>query len=474
MAKEIKVPQISEGVETAVISEILVSKGDKIEEDQSVISVETDKATAEVPATSGGTIKEIKVSEGDEVNVGDVIIILEDDDDDEDSEEKEEKETTDKEKDTSKKKKEDSEKDEDDSDSEENKEDESTSKKKDKEQKKDKATEEPVEDKGDEDEKDDKNGDDVKKKSKSSKSKKEKDTDETSSKEVYASPGVRRLARELGVDIKEISGSGESGRITEKDVKEYKEGGSKKSSSGQAKLPDFSKWGAVETKPLNSIKKTTAKNVLASWQSIPHVFQFGEADISGVETYIEDHHEKVEKAGGKLTLTAILTKIVATALRKFPTFNASIDMDKEEMILKKYVNINIAVATEEGLLVPVIKNADQKSIKDLSVEISEIAEKARKQKLSKEDMEGGNFSISNLGGIGGTNFTPIVYHPQVAILGISRATTKPVYIDGKFEPRSILPLSLSYDHRLIDGADGAGFMNWLVKALEDPYEALLG
>ena len=461
MAKEIKVPQISEGVETAVISEILVSKGDKIEEDQSVISVETDKATAEVPATSGGTIKEIKVSEGDEVNVGDVIIILEDDDDDEDSEEKEEKETTDKEKDTSKKKKEDSEKDEDDSDSEENKEDESKSKEKDDEQEEDDENE------------DEKDGDE-KKKNKETKSKKEKDTDEASSNEVYASPGVRRLARELGVNLKEINGSGESGRITEKDVKEYKEGGSTKSSSGQAKLPDFSKWGAVETKPLNSIKKTTAKNVLASWQSIPHVFQFGEADISGVETYIEDHNEKVEKAGGKLTLTAILTKIVATALHKFPTFNASIDMDKEEMILKKYVNINIAVATEEGLLVPVIKNADQKSIKDLSVEISEIAEKAREQKLSKEDVEGGNFSISNLGGIGGTNFTPIVYHPQVAILGISRATTKPVYIDGKFEPRSILPLSLSYDHRLIDGADGAAFMNWLVKALEDPYEALLG
>jgi pyruvate dehydrogenase E2 component (dihydrolipoamide acetyltransferase) len=296
MAKEIKVPQISEGVETAVISEILVSKGDKIEEDQSVISVETDKATAEVPATSGGTIKEIKVSEGDEVNVGDVIIILEDDDDDEDSEEKEEKETTDKEKDTSKKKKEDSEKDEDDSDSEENKEDESKSKEKDDEQEEDDENE------------DEKDGDE-KKKNKETKSKKDKDTDEASSKEVYASPGVRRLARELGVNLKEINGSGESGRITEKDVKEYKEGGSKKSSSGQAKLPDFSKWGAVETRPLNSIKKTTAKNVLASWQSIPHVFQFGEADISGVETYIEDHNEKVEKAGGKLTLQPYLPRL---------------------------------------------------------------------------------------------------------------------------------------------------------------------
>ena len=464
MAKEIKVPQISEGVDTAVISEILVSKGDKIEEDQSVISVETDKATAEIPATAGGTIKEIKVSEGDEVSVGDVIIVLEDDG--KDSEEKEEGKASDEEEETSANKKEEAEKEEEELDSDEKEKDDSSSDEKE-------EDEETKESEADEDEDEDEE-DAEKKKSKGSEAKKDKATDGDSSKEVYASPGVRRLARELGVNLEEISGSGESGRITEKDIKEYKEGGSKKSSSSQAKLPDFSKWGAVENKPLNNIKKTTAKNVLASWQSIPHVFQFGEADISGVETYIEDHKDKVEKAGGKLTLTAILTKIVATALHKFPTFNASIDMDKEEMILKKYVNINIAVATEDGLLVPVIKNADQKSISDLSVEISEIAEKAREQKLSKEDMEGGNFSISNLGGIGGTNFTPIVYHPQVAILGISRATTKPVYIDGKFEPRSILPLSLSYDHRLIDGADGAGFMNWLVKALEDPYEALLG
>ena len=182
----------------------------------------------------------------------------------------------------------------------------------------------------------------------------------------------------------------------------------------------------------------------------------------------------MEEAGGKRSLTEILIKVLATALHKFPMFNASIDMEKEDMIRNKYVNINISVATDEGLLVPVIKNADQKSIKDLSVEISEIAQKARDQKLSNEDMEGGNFSISNLGGIGGTNFTPIVYHPQVAILGVSRASIKPVYIDDNFEPRSILPLSLSYDHRLIDGADGASFMNWMVKALEDPYEALLG
>lgn len=471
MAKEIKIPQISEGVDTATVSEILVSKGDKIKKDQAVIAVETDKASTEIPSTFSGTVKEIKVSEGDEVSVGDVIIILEEAE--ETSEEKEhsgdekEKKETSEEKENGKK------------EEKQEKTSEEKVKKKTKEKEKKETSEEKKEGKeksaeqDDEDESKDEDKDDEKKKS-SEKSEKDKSADKKSSKEVYASPGVRRLARELGVNIQEIEGSGDSGRITEKDVKNHKEGGGKKSGPAQPELPDFSQWGAVETKPLNNIKKITAKNVLQSWQSIPHVFQFGEADISGIENYIEEHKEKVEKAGGKLTLTAILTKVVATALHKFPEFNASIDMDKEEMILKKYVNINIAVATDEGLLVPVIKNADQKSIKDLSVEITEIAQKARDQKLSNEDMEGGNFSISNLGGIGGTNFTPIVYHPQVAILGVSRASIRPVYIDDNFEPRSILPLSLSYDHRLIDGADGASFMNWMVKALEDPYEALLG
>lgn len=469
MAKEIKIPQISEGVETATISEILVSKGDKIKKDQAVIAVETDKASTEIPSTFSGTVKEIKVSEGDEVSVGDVIIILEEGEEASDDE-KEEKEASEG-KENGKKE----EKQEKTSEEKEKKETKEKEKKENSEEKKEgeeKSAEQEDEDESKDDSKDE--AKDEEKKKLSEKSEKDKAEDKKSSKEVYASPGVRRLARELGVNIQEIEGSGDSGRITEKDVKNHKEGGGKKSGAGQPELPDFSKWGAVETKPLNNIKKITAENVLQSWQSIPHVFQFGEADISGIESYIEDHKEKVEEAGGKLTLTAILTKVVATALHKFPMFNASIDMEKEEMILKKYVNINIAVATEKGLLIPVIKNADQKSIKDLSVEITEIAQKARDQKLSKEDMEGGNFSISNLGGIGGTNFTPIVYHPQVAILGVSRASIKPVYIDDNFEPRSILPLSLSYDHRLIDGADGASFMNWMVKALEDPYEALLG
>ena len=444
MAKEIKIPQISEGVDTAIISEILVAEGDTIEDDQAVVSVETDKATAEVPSTAAGTVKEIKVSEGDEVKVGAVVVILEADE--EEDEQEEENTSSDDEKETEEA---------DQAPSDEEKEDEDEK--------------EETDDNDDEEE----NKKEDKESSEDSEEKKHKDSSSKSSDKVYASPGVRRLARELEVDLQEIEGSGESGRITEKDVKNHKKSGDQKTGSSLEKLPDFSKWGAIETQKLNNIKKATAKNMTASWQSIPHVFQFGEADISGIEAYIEKHQENVEKAGGKLTLTSILTKIVATALHQFPKFNASIDMEKEEMILKKYVNINIAVATEEGLLVPVIKNADQKSIKDLSVEIAKIAEKARAGKLSNKEMEGGNFSISNLGGIGGTNFTPIVYHPQVAILGISKASTKPVYINGKFEPRSILPLSLSYDHRLIDGADGAAFINWIEKALEDPYEALL-
>ena len=450
MAKEIKIPQISEGVDTAIISEILVAEGDTIEEDQAVVSVETDKATAEVPSTAAGTVKEIKVSEGDEVKVGAVVVILEADE--EEDEQEEENTSSDDEKETE-------EADQDPSD----------------EEKEDEDEKEETDDNDDDDEEENKKED--KESSEDSEEKKQKDSSSTSTKKssdkVYASPGVRRLARELEVNLQELEGSGESGRITEKDVKNHKNSDGQKTGSSLEKLPDFSKWGAIEIQKLNNIKKATAKNMTASWQSIPHVFQFGEADISGIEAYIEKHQEKIEKAGGKLTLTSILTKIVAAALHQFPKFNASIDMEKEEMILKKYVNINIAVATEKGLLVPVIKNADQKSIKDLSVEIAEIAEKARAGKLSNEDMEGGNFSISNLGGIGGTNFTPIVYHPQVAILGISKASTKPVYIDGKFEPRSILPLSLSYDHRLIDGADGAAFIHWIEKALEDPYEALL-
>ena len=475
MAKEIKVPQIGDGVESATVSEVLVAEGDKIEKDQSVIAVESDKASVEVPSSAAGTIKEIKISEGDEVEVGQVIILLEESDEDqtdedngEASEEEKEKENTSEE-----------ENENEDEDSEEKQS--GKKKKKIKEENPEDNDEEPEEDDADENQ-------DEKKSSKKDESEADKTSEEKENKKsgksssgesstgagIQASPGTRRLARELGVDLTELAEE-ISGRVSEKDVKEFAKKDSPKSTrSASISLPDFEKWGSVERKPLNNIRKATAKNVTASWQSVPHVFQFDEADITDIQQYLEVNQDKAEKAGGKLTITALLTKIVASALVRFPKFNASIDMENEEMILKNYVNIGIAVATEKGLLVPVIKDADKKSIIEIATELTNIAEKARDGKLSKEDMEGANFSISNLGGIGGTNFTPIVPAFQVAILGISRSAKKPVYIDDEFKPREILPLSLSYDHRLIDGADGAAFINWITQALEDPYKALLG
>ena len=473
MAKEIKVPQIGDGVESATVSEVLVAEGDKIEKDQSVIAVESDKASVEVPSSAAGTIKEIKISEGDEVEVGQVIILLEESDDDETDEDNGETSEEEKEKENT------SEEENENEDSEEKQS--GKKKKKIREENPEDNDEEPEEDDADENQDDKKSSKkDEPEAGKTSEEKENKKSGKSSSGEsstgagIQASPGTRRLARELGVDLTELAEE-ISGRVSEKDVKEFAKKDSPKSTrSASISLPDFEKWGSVERKPLNNIRKATAKNVTASWQSVPHVFQFDEADITDIQQYLETNQDKAEKAGGKLTITALLTKIVASALVRFPKFNASIDMENEEMILKNYVNIGIAVATEKGLLVPVIKDADKKSIIEIATELTNIAEKARDGKLSKEDMEGANFSISNLGGIGGTNFTPIVPAFQVAILGISRSAKKPVYIDDEFKPREILPLSLSYDHRLIDGADGAAFINWITQALEDPYKALLG
>ena len=475
MAKEIKVPQIGDGVESATVSEVLVAEGDKIEKDQSVIAVESDKASVEVPSSAAGTIKEIKISEGDEVEVGQVIILLEESDDDETDEDNGEASEEEKEKENTSEE----ENEEEDEDSEEKQS--GKKKKKIKEENPEDNDEEPEEDDADENQDDKKSSKkDEPEAGKTSEEKENKKSGKSSSGEsstgagIQASPGTRRLARELGVDLTELAEE-ISGRVSEKDVKEFAKKDSPKSTrSASISLPDFEKWGSVERKPLNNIRKATAKNVTASWQSVPHVFQFDEADITDIQQYLEVNQDKAEKAGGKLTITALLTKIVASALVRFPKFNASIDMENEEMILKNYVNIGIAVATEKGLLVPVIKDADKKSIIEIATELTNIAEKARDGKLSKEDMEGANFSISNLGGIGGTNFTPIVPAFQVAILGISRSAKKPVYVDDEFKPREILPLSLSYDHRLIDGADGAAFINWITQALEDPYKALLG
>ncbi len=292
---------------------------------------------------------------------------------------------------------------------------------------------------------------------------------------VPAAPSVRRLARELGVDIAQVAGSGNHGRISFADVKSFLQRQSSTQSNGngvaipQIQLPDFSKYGEVERQTMSGIRRATADHMARCWATVPHVTQFDRADITDLEKLRKQFGAKVEKAGGKLTVTAIALKVVASALKAFPQFNASIDMASNEIVLKKYVNIGVAVDTDRGLLVPVIRDVDKKNIAQLSAELTTLGEKARTKKTTLEEMQGGCFTITNLGGIGGTNFAPIVNTPEVAILGISRGTMEPVWNGSSFEPRLMMPLSLSYDHRAIDGADGARFLRWIAQALEQPF-----
>jgi pyruvate dehydrogenase E2 component (dihydrolipoamide acetyltransferase) len=301
---------------------------------------------------------------------------------------------------------------------------------------------------------------------------------------VPAAPNARRIARELGVNIAAVKGSGPNGRITLDDVKRHANRLMQAMQAGvpveqpgvgvgvnRPSLPDFSKWGSVDYQPMSNIRRATARQMEVAWSNIPHVTQFHKADITNLEQIRKQFGPKAEAAGGKLTVTAILLKVVVSALKEFPQFNASIDMEKEEVIYKKYYHIGVAVDTDRGLLVPVIRDVDKKNIIELSVELGEVAAKARDRKLSLADMQGGTFTITNLGGIGGTNFTPIVNSPEVAILGVARGAMEPV-LDrqtGQFEPRMMLPVALSYDHRIIDGADGARFANWVVQYLEQPF-----
>ena len=229
------------------------------------------------------------------------------------------------------------------------------------------------------------------------------------------------------------------------------------------------KWGEVERQPWSNIRRATSEHLSYAWNTIPHVTQFDKADVTALEELRKKHKEQVAKAGGNLTVTAMLVRILATAVRKFPQFNASIDIERGEIVYKKYVNVGVAVDTDRGLLVPVIRNADEKNITQIAVELNQLAEKARDKKLTVDDMSGGCMTISNLGGIGGTYFTPIVNWPEVAILGVSRGAIEPMWKDGAFEPVQLLPLSLSYDHRVIDGADAMRFLRWVVEAVEQPF-----
>lgn len=458
MIKEIKIPEISENVESGTVVSVLVKVGDKVGADDAVIEFETEKAVVEIPAQVEGEIAEILVKEGDEKKIGDVIAKVETD---KPAAEDQPKGQTGKEPQT----------------------------RKDNKSKEGGAQEEKKTEKQVSSEDEDKSATGVEKqdrreappdKIERAEPQQSQSTDEDDKVDKQppapAGPAPRRLARELGVDIHEVKGSGPGGRITEADVKAHVKAGGTGSpapSGGPPEvppLPDFSRWGEVEIEELTNVRRITAQGTSRSWQIIPHVTQFDEADVTDLQTFLDKNAAKVEKAGGKLTITAVLMKVCASALKRFPKFNASIEMRERRLIYKHYVHIGLMVDTPRGLLVPVVRDADAKSITQLAVDIVDLAGRARNKKIKPDEMEGATFSISNQGGIGGVGFTPVILWPQAAILGVSRASTRAVYNkDGAFSPRMILPLSLSYDHRIIDGADAARFMRFVCESLEQAF-----
>jgi pyruvate dehydrogenase E2 component (dihydrolipoamide acetyltransferase) len=467
MIQEVKLPEVSENIESGDVVKVLVKAGDVIELEQPVIELETDKAMFEVPSTAKGKVVEVKVKEGESINIGSVILTVETDASAEEAE-RDKKEVESK---TEEKKEE---------IKEEGKE------------KKEAKQEEP--ERKDMEEKEAKpkeaSKEEPKEEKKQEKSQEEKKTEpqdkgeRISTAAAPASPSVRRLARELGLDINDVPGTGPSGRISEDDVKAHVKqlvsrkpaagsgGGAGKGISYQP-LPDFSKWGEIRKEPMSKVRRLTAESMTYAWTTIPMVTQFDKADITSFEEFRKKYNKTPDAEKGPLTVTSLLVKLVTAALKKFPQFNSSIDMESEEVIFKSFYNIGIAVDTDRGLLVPVIKNSDKKNIHEISVELTDLAARTRDKKIKPDEMEGGTFTISNLGGIGGTAFTPIVYSPQVAILGVSRASKEPVFTDNGFSPKLMLPLSLTYDHRIIDGADAARFLRWICEALEHPYMVLL-
>lgn len=450
MKKDIKIPDIAENVEKGTISNVLVTEGDEVDLEQPLVEVETDKATTDIPSPFKGKILEIKVSQGEEVKVNQIIMIIEVND----GEQKDENEIKEKVKENVEVKPE----------KKEGKagDEEAITHEEKREQVKDDISEEK-EDAG-------------------YKQETKKKEEPERKKEVYhgsdipASPSARKYAREAGVELSGVKGSGPGERITIDDIKKLASDLQKPEKDltyEEPDLPDFAQWGETERKSMSNVRKLTAETTSLSWSTIPHVTQFDKADITRLDEFRKEHSKTVEKNGGKLTMTAILVKISAMALEKFPVFNTSIDVKNKEIVFKKYIHIGIAVDTERGLLIPVIRDAGKKSLIQLAVEIGQIAEKARNKKITPEEMQGGNFTVSNLGGIGGTYFTPIIYTSQVAILGISKSAMEPVWNGKKFKPALILPLSLSYDHRVIDGADGARFLSWIKNVIENPFSLLL-
>jgi pyruvate dehydrogenase E2 component (dihydrolipoamide acetyltransferase) len=475
---EFVIPNLGDGVAAGDVLQVLVKVGDTVAIDQPVLELETDKATVEVPIDVAGTVKDIRVKPGDKVKPGEAVMTVDNGAGEQAPEEAEKTETPPEE------------------EEEAPKEGKSAGKKESakKEAPKKKAVApEPVE--AAEEEPADEASAVPEKKRAPVVDIRERQTPPAavstgaapvpSTASAPASPSVRRIAREIGVDIGQVTGTGAGGRISEEDVKAFAKqilssmgGGVMAAAPARPglltpALPDFAKWGEVERKPMSGVRRKTSEHLANAWTMIPHVTQFDKADMTVLEEIRPKYAGEVERLGGKLTVTAVLTKILAAALKKFPQFNSSIDVATNSIIYKKYVHVGIAVDTEHGLLVPVVRNADQKNILELAVEIQKLAEKAKARKLSLDEMSGGSMSITNLGGIGGTAFTPIVNWPEVAILGVSRGAIEAVFKDGQLVPRQMLPLSLSYDHRVIDGADAIRFLRWVVEAIEQPFTVML-
>jgi pyruvate dehydrogenase E2 component (dihydrolipoamide acetyltransferase) len=464
---EFNLPNLGENVPQGDVLRVLVKAGDVIKQDQPVLELETDKATIEVPSTVEGTITEVKVKVGDKVKTGQLVLVVDNGG-----------APAAKEAAPAKK-------------AEPPKAEQSAPEPPKAEAAAPADTNEAADHAEAADAKEDSRKrapvvDIRERQSPAAPSAATATAAVPSTAAAPASPSVRRVAREIGVDISLVTGTGQNGRISEEDVKSFARqimsslgGGSlapavaKAGGGAGPALPDFSKWGEVERKPMSGIRRKTAEHLSHAWNAIPHVTQFDKADMTVLEQIRPKYATEVEKQGGKLTVTAVVVKIVATALKKFPQFNASIDPATESIVYKKYVHVGIAVDTEHGLLVPVVRNADQKNILTLAVEIQQLAEKAKARKLSLDEMSGGSMSITNLGGIGGTAFTPIINWPEVAILGISRGSVEAVFKDGEIQPRQMLPLSLSYDHRVIDGADAIRFLRWVVDAIEQPFTVML-
>lgn len=426
MTVEIRVPDIGDFKDVEVI-EVLVTAGDTIKAEQSLITVESDKAAMEIPAPQAGVIKEMKIKVGDRVSEGSLILMLEPSAEAAAAPAKSAPAAP----------------------------------------SKPAATPAPA------------RATAPAPQAAPTRPSPTAQINEVSFAKAYATPSIRKFARELGVDLGRVTGSGRKGRITKEDVQEFVKRALAQGTGGGgmavAPMPaiDFSQWGEIESKPLTKINKLTGQFLHRNWVTIPHVTQFDEADITDLEAYRKELVEQYKDKNIKVTMLAFLMKAVVAAMKEYPRFNSSLDVSGENLIFKKYFNIGVAVDTPDGLVVPVVRDVDRKSLVDLAAELGEISIKARDKKLRPADMQGGCFTISSLGGIGGTKFTPIVNAPDVAILGVSRSKMQPVWNGKEFMPRLMLPLSLSYDHRVIDGADGARFTTFLSRILVDARKSLI-